>query len=216
MLDFKFIRHLSGPAGRDVGHGYQASLGYQATEILRVAPAHFPNSKYTDSQLTHAGFSPKVFALSRRGHQQRAQHPRQTATVELPSDNSSSTSPLRRPEISLPLPALDMSRAGFLNGLRFRDLSDRHVPPRFIARDRIVIVGLHYHDRGASLLFQSSQSRSQLLVSSRSHGMRAQTGRIRHEIDRNHGVDFSLITILISRSESSTAASAAQAAHAGE
>src|SRR6267378_8720351 len=88
MLDFKFIRHLPGPGGGDVGHGYQASLGYQATEILRVAPAHFPNSKYTDSQLTHAGFSPKVFAHSLRGHQQHARHPGHTATVELPSYDS--------------------------------------------------------------------------------------------------------------------------------
>src|SRR6266568_1577964 len=217
MLDFKFIRHLPGPAGGDVGHGYQASLGYQATEILRVAPAHFPHSKYTDSQLMHAGFSPKVFALALRGHQ----HPCSTSSSNRNCRTTLITtrdpaSPLRRPEISLPLPALDMSLAGFLNGLRFRDLSDRHVPPRFIARDRIVIVGLHDHDRGASLFFQSSQSLRQLLVSSRSHSMHAQTGRISHEIDRNYDADFSLITILISRAESSTAASAAQAADAGE
>src|SRR5260370_14788781 len=70
-----------------------------------------------------------------------------------PHTTRAPASPPRRPEISLPLPALDMSLAGFLNGLRFRDLSDRHVPPRFIARDRIVIVGLHYHERGASLFF---------------------------------------------------------------
>src|ERR1700736_891313 len=91
MLDFKFIRHLPGPGGGDVGHGHQASLGYQATEILRVAPAHFPNSEYTDSQLTHVDFSPRVFALSLRGHEPHAQHPRQTATVELSSYNSSSS-----------------------------------------------------------------------------------------------------------------------------
>src|SRR6266853_2226578 len=141
MVDFKFIRNLPRSGRGDVGHGYQASLRYQATEILRVAPAHFPNSQYTDSQFTHVDCSPKVFALSRRGHEQHAQHPRR-----YPHTTRAPASPPRRPEISLPLPALDMSLAGLLNGLRFRDLSDRHVPPRFIARDRIVIVGLHYHD----------------------------------------------------------------------
>src|ERR1700730_16378163 len=91
MLDFKFIRHLPGPGGGDVGHGYQASLGYQATEILRVAPAHLPNSKHTDSQLPQAGCSPKVFPLALPGREQRAQHPGPTATVELPSYNSRSS-----------------------------------------------------------------------------------------------------------------------------
>src|ERR1700676_253956 len=46
--------------------------------------------------------------------------------------------------------------------------------------------------------------------------MRAQTGRIRHEIDRNHGAIFSLITILVPGAEAFTAASTAQAPNAGE
>src|SRR5579864_8195129 len=107
-----------------------------------------------------------------------------------------------------------MSPARLLNRFGLRDLSDRYVPPRLIARDRIVIVRFHNHDRSARLFFQSSHCFTQLFVSPRPHGMRAQTGRIGHEINGNHGV--SLITILVARAESPTAASTAQAPDAAE
>jgi hypothetical protein len=63
MLDFKSSCNLLGPGHSDVGDGHKASAGYQASDVFRVASAHFPHPEYADSQLTHGGSSPKAFAL---------------------------------------------------------------------------------------------------------------------------------------------------------
>ena len=60
MLDLKFSRNLLGPSRSDIGNGYEASFRDQPPDVFRVASPHLPHPEHTDSQLTHASFSPNL------------------------------------------------------------------------------------------------------------------------------------------------------------
>src|ERR1700676_4340348 len=61
-------------------------------------------------------------------------------------------SALRRPEISFLFLAFEVLAPGLLDGLDLRHLSDRDVPPGFVAGNAVVVVGFHHHHRCLRLL----------------------------------------------------------------
>ena len=46
-------RRIGGAGSIHIGHGHQLRVGNPATQILRVALAHVPDSQHPDTQLTH-------------------------------------------------------------------------------------------------------------------------------------------------------------------
>ena len=53
VLNLKLFGHFGGAGSIHIGHGHQLCLGNPATQILRVALAHVPDSQHSDTQLTH-------------------------------------------------------------------------------------------------------------------------------------------------------------------